>query len=337
MTTIKEIAAQANVSSSTVSRVLNNDPTISVTAETRNRILEVSKELGYKTVRKRKTEQKRASSTSPRIGIFLTHTLEEQEDGVDDPFFTSIRQGVESECINRGIFTNKVIRYVEKCEQIIDEIDGLIVIGSMELNEIYRIEGCTDNIVFIDGSPNEDKYDSIVIDFEKATLTALTHLLEQGYQKIGYIGGRLRMAEQIIEDKRHSTFIKKMKSKGLYDEDFVLIGEYTMTQGYEMMKEAIKKGKLPEAFFVGSDSMAIGAMRAIHEANLKIPEDIAIVGFNDIQMARFASTPLTTVKVFTEQMGRLGVQMLLDRLAGRELPLKVIVPTKLMLRDSTKK
>lgn len=336
MTTIKEIAAHANVSSSTVSRVLNNDPTISVTSETRDRILEVSKELGYKTVRKRKNEQKLTKIISPRVGIYFAHTLEEKEDGVDDPYFTSIRQGVESECFNRGIFMNKVIRLIDEShEQIIDEIDGLIVIGGMDLSVVNRVRDCSDSIVFVNCSPDEDKYDSIVIDFEKATTSALMHLLNLGYKKIGYIGGKERFSDLVIEDKRHTTFVEKMKSEGLYREDYVFIGEYTMTHGYELMKDVLKKGNLPEAFFIGSDSMSIGAMRAIQEANLKVPEDIAIVSFNDVQMARFTSTPLTTVKVFTEQMGRLSVQMLLDRISGRELPLKITVPTKLVIRESS--
>jgi LacI family transcriptional regulator len=336
MTTIKDIAANANVSSSTVSRVLNNDPTISVTPETRDRILEVAKQLGYKTVKKRKFEQKLTQSSSSRIGIFLAHTLEEQEDGVDDPYFTSIRQGVESECLNRGIFTNKVMRLSDNHqEQIIDDIDGLIVIGGMDINVTHLVRKCSDNIVFVNCSPDEDKFDSVVIDFEKATTSALKHLLEQGFKKIGYIGGKERFTDQVIEDKRHTTFVKILKSEGLYNEDHVFIGEYTMTHGYELMKTIIKKGNLPEAFFIASDSMSIGAMRALREANLKVPEDIAIASFNDVQMARFASTPLTTVKVYTEQMGRISVQLLLDRIAGRELPLKVTVPTKLIVRDSS--
>jgi LacI family transcriptional regulator len=126
-----------------------------------------------------------------------------------------------------------------------------------------------------------------------------------------------------------------MTSMGHYRKDHVFIGEFSMRQGYELMKEAINKGDLPEAFFIASDSMSIGAMRALQEANLRVPEDIAIASFNDVQMAKFASTPLTSVKVYTEQMGRVGVQLLLDRIAGRELPLKVTVPTKLVIRESS--
>jgi LacI family transcriptional regulator len=203
MTTIKDIAAHANVSSSTVSRVLNNDPTITVTAETRERILEVSKELGYKTVRKRKNEQKLSKTTSPRIGIFLAHTREEEEDGIDDPYFTGIRQGVESECLNQGIYSNKIIHITNDFEEpFIDDIDGLIVIGAMNPSVLKRVSDCSDNIVFVNYSPDVDKYDSVISDFEKATTSALTHLINQGYKKIGYIGGKEReqITFRVVED-----------------------------------------------------------------------------------------------------------------------------------------
>lgn len=338
MATIKDIADQAKVSSSTVSRVLNNDPTISVTAETRERILEVSKELGYTTVKKRKIEQNSLKKTSPRIGILVASTLEEIEEGIDDPYFIGIRKGIESECMNREIYSTRLIRISDEQQKyMLEDLDGLIVIGMMNPTEIGQISNGLNNIVFVNYSANEDKYDSVVSDFTKATTSALNHLLDQGYTKIGYIGGQEReqITRNIIEDSRFTTFSKLLSSMDLYREEHVFIGEYSMTHGYHLMKEAIRKGNLPRAFFIASDTMSIGAMRALQEANLRVPEDVAIASFNDVQMAMFASTPLTSVKVYTEQMGKVSVQLLLDRLAGRELPLKVTVPTKLVIRESS--
>ncbi|MFJ5621544.1 LacI family DNA-binding transcriptional regulator [Peribacillus loiseleuriae] len=339
MATIKDIADRAKVSSATVSRVLNNDPTLLVTDETRNRIVEVSKELDYTTVRKRRNVKKLENVRSPRIGIIITCSLEEEEDGVDDPYFTSIRQGVESECLNQGIYTNKIIRSSDSSqEQIMEDIDGLIVIGGMNLSLLNRVKDSLNHIVFINYSPDEDRYDSVVVDFRKATMSAMEHLLNQGFKEIGYIGGReskdLLDRNAVTGDMRLTIFEEVMKAKGMYRADQVFIGEFSMTQGYMLMKEAIQKGNLPEAFFIASDSMAIGALRAIQEANLKVPEDLAIVSFNDVPIAKFASVPLTSVKVYTEQLGREGVKLLLDRINGREIPLKVTVPTKLVIRES---
>lgn len=100
------------------------------------------------------------------------------------------------------------------------------------------------------------------------------------------------------------------------------------------MKKAIKKGDLPTAFFVASDPMAIGAIRALLESNIGVPDEVAIVSVDDIEMAAFVSPPLTTVKMYSEQMGRVAVNLILERISGREIPLKVEVPTKLIIRDS---
>lgn len=138
----------------------------------------------------------------------------------------------------------------------------------------------------------------------------------------------------ISEDKRLTTFERFMKERDLFDTKAVFIGEYTMAQGYKLMKKAIQSTKLPEAFFIGSDPMAIGALRALQEANLHVPNDVAIISFDDIEAAKFASTPLTTIRVHTREMGSTGVKLLLDRLNGRELPMTITLPTELVIRES---
>jgi len=335
MTTIKDIAIRANVSSSTVSRVLNNDETLSVTKETRQNILLAAKELKYIPVKKRGTTNRNSNTSKARVGIVLCQSLEEE---LSDPYFLPIRQGIEKECKNQGLFDVGVFRLQNlNSGQFISDVDGLIVIGKANLEFINKISIGTQHIIYIDHCPNETKYDSIIIDFKKATDKVLDHLLEIGYKRIGYIGGKAvehsNKSLAITED-RQTTFENRMKKENLYDSNNVHIGEFTMTQGYELMKFALKKDNLPNAFFIASDPMAIGALRALKESNLRVPEDVAIVSFNDIEMASYASTPLTTVKVHTEEMGRVGVRLLIERIKGRKIPLKVIVPTELVIRES---
>lgn len=336
--TIKDIAMKANVSSSTVSRVLNNDETLSVAEETRQRIFAVAHELDYKPVRKRQDKMQK-SNENYRIGIILSRTHEEE---LDDPYYLSIRKGVESQCSLQGINTTKVIRLNEHDpDQIISkcsELDGLIVIGRISLEVIERLTGRLDKVVFIGHLHDEDKFDSVIFDFEKATTRAIEHLIGLNYKRIGYLGGQereyLTNQKMKIEDKRHSTFIKVMKEKGLLNEDLVFISEYNMSAGYNAMKEIIKSGKKVDAFFIGNDSMAIGALRALQEVGKHVPNDVAIVSFNDIEMAKFTNPPLTTVKVYTEEMGITAVKQLMDRLKGREIPMKVVLPTELVVRES---
>jgi LacI family transcriptional regulator len=338
MATIKEIAALSQVSPATVSRVLNNDQTITVLEETRERILQTAKNLGYKTVLERRVEQHQESNQKNlSVGILLSKTLEEE---VADPYFLTIRQGVEEELQNQGITSTFMFRWNDVgTNHLIRDLGGLIIVGKISEKALKTVSEHIENVVYIHHSPNEDLYDSVVIDFVKSTKTALQHLLDLGFSRIGYIGGvdiEYSNTETVsIEDKRLTTYEDVLRKNGLFNPNYIFVGEYTMSQGYELMKKALQQKEYPDAFFVSSDPMAIGALKAIQEANLSVPNDIAIVSFDDIEMASYTSTPLTTIKVYTKEMGQIGVKLLIERINGRKLPLKVTVPTKLIVREST--
>ncbi|WP_077623277.1 LacI family DNA-binding transcriptional regulator [Sediminibacillus massiliensis] len=337
MATIKDIANLSKVSAATVSRVLNNDLTLSVAEGTRQRILKAAEELKYKPVKQRRAEKITEQENITKVGILLCHSLEEE---LSDPYFLAIRQGVEQECKDQDLPAPEVFRlhHLPK-EKVEAEMDGLIVIGKLNEETINLFTSKNKNAVYIDYSPDEEKYDSVVIDFEKATNIVIEHLFTCGKKRIGYIGGRQQEhfngeKRSMNDDERQQTFEKRMKQEGLFRPDDIYVSDYTMSQGYELMCQAIEKGDLPEAFFVASDPMAIGALRALQEKGFNVPEQVALVGFDDIEMAKFASVPLTTIHVHTEQMGRTGFRLLLDRMKGREIPLKVTIPTKLVIRES---
>ena len=126
-----------------------------------------------------------------------------------------------------------------------------------------------------------------------------------------------------------------MKEKKLYNESFIKIGAFTSDCGYKYMNEILDSSEYPSAFFLANDSIAIGAYKAVEEHKLSIPEDISIVGFNDISIAQYMSPPLTTVKIYTDFMGETTVSLLMERIRdGRKLSKKVILPTELVIRKS---
>ncbi|MGG1576259.1 LacI family DNA-binding transcriptional regulator [Fictibacillus sp. NRS-1165] len=338
MVTIKEIAQKSNVSTATVSRVLNHDHSISVQDETRQRILQTAKELGYQTIHeRRKKQQTQSKKTSFSVGIIACQTVEEE---LNDPYFISIRQGIEEELYKQGI--NKIGSYrlndMLTVPQDFLSLDGLLVIGRLGEDVLNQVSENIKNIVYLNYVPDEERYDSVTIDFEKATKKALQHLIDLGYKRIGYIGGvereHLKQQKVISEDKRLTTFENMIKHGYFEGSEDIYIGEYTMTHGYELMKKALKKKNVPKAFFVASDPMAIGGLRALQEAGLSVPSDVALVAFDDIEAAKYSSPPLSTVKVYTKEMGQTGVKLLMDRMKGRELPVKVTVPTSLVIRQS---
>ncbi|MEC2018295.1 LacI family DNA-binding transcriptional regulator [Bacillus velezensis] len=334
MVRLKDIALQASVSSATVSRILNKDDSLAVTDETREKVLRIADELGYQPSAKRRKNRSRSDS-APLIGVVSCLSPEEER---QDPYFSAIRKGIEEECFRQKVFITSSIHLGSFQENMFHELDGVIVIGSLQDEALTNISAAFRHAVFVNGTPDPARYDSVSVDFYDAAQKAIEHLLSLGYQRLGYIGGREREhtvidgvnSNKTIEDKRLTAFLQMAGA----EPEHVLIGEYSMHEGFRLMNEAIKGGSLPDAFFIASDSMAVGALKALQEAGLQVPRDTAIVSFNGIDEAEYASTPLSTVKVYTEEMGRTGVKLLLDRLNGRTVPLAVTLPTSLIVRQS---
>jgi LacI family transcriptional regulator len=338
LATIRDIASLAGVSPSTVSRVLNGDPSLSVLEETSRKIFSAAQQLQYKVSQRRPTNQA-GKLKDYKIGLvtFCSEIFESE-----DPYYLSIRLQIEKEFNQLGLHITRTIRWVNhESYESLSGLDGLIVIGKFEFDPYNLFFSRIQNIVFVDYSPDENRFDSVIVDFDKVTRTALNHLTGLGYNRIGLISSRdfiNRFGSNSgtdSVDQRQSSFEAYMKQKNLYMPEHVHIGNnFSVSTGYQLTKEAIEKQDLPEAFLIGSDPMAIGAGRALKEAGLKVPKDIAIVGIDDIEMASYANPPLTTMKIYTEQMGQSAVKMLIERIGGREVPLKVVLPSKLIIRSS---
>ncbi|GAB2699215.1 LacI family DNA-binding transcriptional regulator [Paenibacillus thermoaerophilus] len=338
MATIKDIAQQAHVSAATVSRVLNNDASLSVSEETRERIFMIAEQLNYKPSRiKRLKNENRLSRKE--IGLFLWATPEDEK---HDPYFLSIRRGIEMRCEELGIAIGKVMRGNSQPDiQPMDHLDGLIVVGSVDEQDISKLFRNKNAVVLVNHTEDLKGYDSVKLYFKQAVEDVMNHLFSLGHTEIGYIGGNEHIYKlgpdhkgQPVNDPRRVHFERIMKEKGWLKPEFVHTGEWTTNSGYEIMREMLKQPNRPTACFIASDPMAIGALRALHEQGVKVPEEMAIVGFDDIEVSAYVNPPLTTVKVYPEQLGKTAVQLLLERLEGREVPLHVTVATTLVVRDS---
>ncbi len=331
MATIKDIAKQANVSLATVSRVLNYDPAISVADGTRKRIFEIAQQLNYKTLRERSGHVAKERS---RIG--LVNWYSDQEEMLD-PYYMAIRLGVEKECFQRQFEMVKLFAYNGEADQLrLGGLDGIIAIGRFEADDAASLSEDGKPVVFVDSSPDENRYDSVVIDMRKSVTEALDYLIGLGHKRIGYIGGRNVVNDKRVRDERELIFAERLGSSGLFAAEHVYTGEHLYAEdGYRLMKQAVSCSAAPTAFFIENDSMAVGALRALHEAGLRVPEDVSIVGYNDIAIAAYLQPPLTTVKVHMEFMGETAVELLAERLGtGRGIAKKVVLPTLLQRRDS---
>ena len=338
MATLKEIAEKAGVSLATVSRVLNYDETLSISPDKRKLIFEVAEELEYEPPRKKNGSAAKAikKPKTPRYRLGLIHFISVDEE-LDDPYYISIRIGIEKRCQANNFELIKLYKTENgyPLEQL-KNIQGLIAIGKFSKAEIRSVQQYCQFIVFVDSSPLEEELDSVVVEVDTTMKKILDFALAQDFKRIGFFGGFEKYADYgtYLSEKRHTAFVEYMTAKGMYHEELVYLDAMFARKGYELFKQAHASNNLPELIIAGNDSMALGIMKAVHELGLKIPEDISIIGINDIPTAQYTIPPLTTVKLYSEFMGETAVDLLKERLEYRKVPKKVTIPSKLIIRDS---
>lgn len=337
MATIKQIAEQAGVSAATVSRVLNNDMTLSVGEETRARIFSIAERLQYKPSRVRRMKKEELLSRQ-QIGLLMWSTLEDEH---NDPYFSSIRKGVETRCEELGISIIKLLRGNSRAElQPVHDLDGLIVVGSIDDQDVNQIYKDRDRIVFLNHGHSLRDCDTVNLNFEQAMRDVVTHLRGLNHSAIAIIGGAGRVHRLGMEQEREAAdprtlyFEQLLTEQGVYQPELVITADWSSGGGYDAMSRLLELDPRPTACFVASDPMAVGALRALHERGVSVPGEMAVIGFDDIEMAAYLNPPLTTVRVHTELMGRTAVQLLLERIEGREAAVHVTVNTVLMVRES---
>ncbi len=337
MATLKEIANSVGVSVGTVSRVLNHDSSISVSDETKIKIFDKAEELQYKTLKERKSTNK-PSTNKLRIGIVEMYNHVQQ---LQDPYYLLLRSVVDKECFDNKIEVVNIYKSENEYKFIGDEkLNGVIAIGKFSKEEVKLLDEINDNIVFLDSSPDEQKFDSVNVNFKLGTYEALDYLLKNGHKEIGYIGSYKTLDDTKVKntDNRLKYYTEYMKSKNIYKEDNILdTKEMTTTAGYEAIKEFIDSKKtMPTAFFVGTDTIATGVLKALYENDIKVPQDVSIIGFNGLIASEYTIPPLTTVRVHIEYLASASVDLVLEKInKSRPYCKKVIIPSELVIREST--
>ena len=283
MATLKDIASLAKVSIATVSRVLNQDESLSVTEETRHRILTAADELGYT------RHQKSGNFKKEKHQIAIIQWVSE-EDELDDVYYYNIRLGIEKRAQELDY---EILRYFNDIPfNLAEEVIGVICIGKFSKSQISDFEALGKPLVFVDSDTLTQGHPCITTDFENAVQTALQYLKNQGCQSIGLLTGEEKTTDlqEIIPDSRRRAYRNFCIEEGIYDANLILKGNFSALSGYELIKAKLEtEEKLPDAFFAASDSLAIGALRAFQEANLIVPDQIQIISFNDTNTHTFIS------------------------------------------------
>ncbi len=325
MATIKDIAAKAGVSPAAVSRILNKDITLSVSEDTRKRVLAAAEQLHY---HKNRTVNKK----NFRLGIVQWFSAEQE---MQDSYYLLIRKGIEDFCKQNSVSIVQTFKsdtdYIEKLKNV----DGLVCIGKFSGTEVRRFIAICKNTIFLDMTVDNYEITTVTMDFRQAVTMALDYLVELGHERIAFLGGKEYAEHERIRDERRHAFASYMRKHKLEYKAFLREGEFNTASGYQMMKDLLCAEQLPTAVFAASDAIAFGAMKAIQEQGLSIPEDISVIGFNDTEMGAYTSPALTTIHAPAYDMGQHGAN--LSYVASNlsiTTPLKVKIPCYLVKRES---
>lgn len=328
MATIKEIAEKANVSAATVSRVLNHDDTLSVTSKTRDRILKIAQELHYM--------KKKAAPAQTALGIFQWYSMFQE---LEDPYYQAIRIGIETYCASRQIEVIRTFRSDSNYMEALKGVQSLICIGKFDQAMMDQFKTITKNIIFLDMKTSRIQCNTISLDFTQAVTDVMDYLTDLGHTHIGYLGGKERLENDTYYfEERKEVFLRYCQEHNLIFEPYIKEDEFSAESGYQMMQELIRLGTLPTAVFAASDPIALGAMRALHENGYQVPEDVSVVGFDDINVAGFSNPPLTTVHAPAEFMGEYAAHFITllskDTSLEYQTPVRLTLPCSMVIRDS---
>lgn len=325
MATLKEIASKAGVSLATVSRVLNLDDTMSVTPETRREILEIAHTIGYVPPKLRKQKQVMKTAT---IGIADWKIITQ---GQSDSYIEHLQYLTQSGKMDLQI------NFIRIKKNFAEQVDGIIAFGDFNAEEIDWLHSCSYHAVFINSNEENYQHDQIQIDFNLGMRQMVEYLLdEKHYSRVGYIGGLFESPAVRIGYHRLNALRTYLKEKSSYDESLICVGEFTRESGYALMAKMIEKGNLPDAFLFGSDAIAEGALRAAEEAGISIPEDLGVVLYNDIEPPRPSHSTYTHIKMYPDFVWQTAIELLSERILNRRTQtMKIIIPTRLLIGDST--
>lgn len=327
---MKEVARQAQVSASTVSHVLNG--TRKVSEETRERVAQTIEDLGYQPNLLAKSFKTQKTFT---IGLLISD--------IQNPFFTSVIRGVEDVALSRGyhLFLCNTDEDPVREDAYITElsnkrVDGLIVASAASRNNYaswLRLENIP--FVFMDREVEGMEADVIRVDNYLGTRLIAEHLVSLGHERIGMISGPMDKSSGY---ERHQGLKIALTELGIsLDDSLVRFGDFRSPSGRIGATELLKHSARPTALVIANNQMTLGALLAIRDLGLKIPNDVSVVGFDDMEWAPLVDPPLTALAQPTYKMGSSAVEMLLDRITGDEKgpPRRIFIEPELIVRRST--
>lgn len=326
--TIRDVAKHAGVSTATVSRVLNDEPR--VTPAYRQAVLDAVAELGYRRDRVARSLRARQSQI---LGLIISD--------IQNPFFTSVLRGVEDIAYERDYTVllcnsdeNPLKERLYLDIMISERVAGVIVAPARETNNHSQVvvkAGIP--VVAVDRRMLDLKVDTVVVDSTEGAYRAVEHLLRLSHRRIAFIGGP---PEVMTAQERKEGYLAALRQFGIPpDPALVRTTDYKLEGGYRATSEILELDHLPTAIFAANNLTTLGALNCIHEKDLRIPGDVAIVGFDDMPWSTSLNPPLTAVAQPAYELGRTAASLLLQRIKqpDREV-VEVKLSSRLIVRKS---
>jgi len=337
--TQNDVAKFAGVSRATVSYVLNglNDGRVLISKETNKKVIEAIEELGY--VPDASAQALRRGSTKT-LGLIIPD--------MDNPHYWEYANGAEKEALASGyrLLLSSMELNIEHGEDIFKDlsrqrIDGLILMGSFisrseksqkTLNQFLKRQ--LPIVEIRDNTDTDNNLDRVSSDYYLATKEVMAHLLSFGHRQIGLVYG---VQEPVLAEDRLLPYQESLRAAGLpVQDDLIIRCGTTIQDGYQAAESLLKRSNKPTAIIAVNDLLAIGAMRAAVDIGLKIPQDLSVVGYDDILLAKFMAPRLTTVSKDAVGVGRAAVKLLLARIQEPDRPRQMLnVSPRVIIREST--
>jgi LacI family transcriptional regulator len=328
--TIKDIARKVNVSYATVSRALNNK--YGVKRETREKILRAAREVDY-----------RPNAIARGLVKKQTHSIGLIIPDITNPFFPEVARGIEAGAQEAGysIFLcntswdkGREMQYANLLSQ--KRVDGIIVAPvSPNVRAFEQALGGRIPVVYVSHAPKGTESSFVMIDNVRGGFLATQHLIETGRLPVGFIGAP---EDSRALDERLEGYKRALRGHGLeVQERYIQFGDFRRETGYRIIQRMIDEKTQPRGVFGENDLLALGVMQGARERGLDIPDQLAVVGFDDIPLASFPEIQLSTISQPKYEMGRIAVEILLDRLHPGDTaqpPRRVVLEPELIIRRS---
>lgn len=326
----KELAAKIHLSPATVSMVFNNRSGVS--EATKKIVLEAAKKYDY------------VPSKTSALGKWAIQLVIYQKHAMvvsDTPFFLQVIEGVTQECSEKNGIVN--ISYLTGSSDVQQQIknlssmsgDGMILLATEMSREDFNIlQGLEVPVVVLDCYYDDLDYDCVVINNSQGAYCATDYLVRMGHRRIGYLHSSVSISNFA---ERAAGYQKALEAYGIsVEERYVLRLSPMSAQGYQDMVRILEqKPELADAYFADNDIIAAAAMKAFREYGYRVPEDISIVGFDDMPLCDIMNPPLSTMRVDKRQLGRTAVKCLLTRMNGEKHgKMKIALQTALVCRES---